>query len=387
MQELTKKGLVETVAKSLEGKDLSQQAVGVLRRSTDKVLERIRQNVDAQVKEDSYPVIQTFCQNIASKLSAISQQWVDGASNDLAVFPEGTRYIFRDGEYSTVVVEQPPQNRHVNINGVVHMLAMPYVQFIIPFKSNFLTSLHVSMTRKPISDLDGLVYQPVLPNISNHFVCMGDDFWRGGADRRLVRSDNLDSGLKQTAEQVADNINEKIERIIGNFWQSQFTSDASENMQLFLKNNKIENLKAWQEKSKVDPTFVLRKDTKYTAGRTIRAFLVSDKGGKNGSLSLVNNLKSEIMNAVVAIGGDLQKLLTKIDMKTENRDKPHIEVLQEVLKEVIVQAYDELWEFLQQQLQAERIKLQAEMKVAANKLKKDFKEYMQTMQTIEKNKK
>lgn len=352
----SKKDLVEAVTKGMQSKDLSQQAVGVLRRSTEKVLERIRQNVDAQIKEDSYPVIEQFCTNIAGKLSAMSQQWVDGVSNDLVVFPEGTRYIFRDGEFTTVVVEQQPQNRHINIGGHVYMLAMPYVQFIIAFqKHQPLTRLHVGMTKKPINDLDGMIFNPIIPNINEHLVCTGDTPWPQNGT-----------------------VTEKVDKIIGGFWQSAFTGDANQFMNQFMKDNNLRNLEDWQAKSKTDPTFVLSKNAKYAPGKTIRRFLATDKGGKSGTVSLVNNLKTEIVNAVGAIGGDLQKMLTNVDMKTENRDKPHIEVLQEVLKEIIVQAYSELWEYLQQQLLQERAKLQSEMEVAANKLKKDFQHYMET---------
>lgn len=351
---VSKKELVEAVAKGMQSKDLSQQAVGVLKRSTEKVLERIRQNVDAQIKEDSYPVIEEFCTNIAQKLSAMSQHWVDGVTNDLVVFPEGTRYIFRDGEYCTIVVEQQPQNRHVNIGGHVYLLAMPYVQFIIPFKQHQPAgALYVGMTRKPITDLDGMIFNPILPNINDHLVCTGDTGWPKNGS-----------------------MSEKVDKIIGGFWQSQFTGDGSAFMSEFMKDNNIRNLAEWQQKSQADPTFVLHRNTKFHPGKTVRKFLATDKGGKTGTVSLVNNLKTEIVNAVGTIGGDLQKMLTNIDMKTENRDKPHIEVLQEVLKEIIVQAYSELWEFLQQQLQQERAKLQAEMEAAANKLKQDFKYYM-----------
>lgn len=354
---LSKKELVDTVAKGMQNKDLSQQAVGVLRRSTEKVLERIRQNVDAQVKEDAYPVIEEFCTNIASKLSAMSQQWVDGVSNDLVVFPEGTRYIFRDGDLTTVVVEQQPQNRHINIGGHVYMLAMPYVQFIIPFKNHVpCQQLYVGMTRKPINDLDGMIFNPVIPNINDHLVCTGDTPWPKNGT-----------------------MTEKVDKIIGGFWQSAFTGDANQFMVQFMKDNDLQNLTAWQAKSQADPTFVLHKNTKFTPGKTIRRYLAVDKGGKSGTVSLVNNLKTEIVSAVGAIGGDLQKLLTNIDMKTENRDKPHIEVLQDVLKEIIVQVYSELWEYLQQQLQQDRAKLQSEMEQAATKLKKDFQYHMETM--------
>lgn len=355
MKELTKEALIEAVSKGIQSKDLSQQAVGVLKRSTERVLERIRQNVDAQIKEDSYPVIEEFTRNIANKLSAMSQQWVDGVSNDLVVFPEGTRYIFRDGACTTVVVEQQPQNRHINYNGKVYLLAMPFVQFIIPFRNHVPTGhLFVGMTKKPITDLDQMIFNPIVPNIREHQVCMGNfKFPQNGT------------------------MTEKVEKIISGFWQSEFNDSGSNYMMPFIKENNL-SLDVWSQHSRKDSTFILEKKIKFSAGRTIRKFLAVDSSGKGSTTSLVSNLKTEILNAVGSIGGDLQRMMTNVDVRTENRDKVHIEVLSEILKEILVQAHAELWEFMQIQLQQERQRLQTEMEAAATKLKKDFRFYMES---------
>ena len=90
------KEVIDAVSKALQSKDLSRQAVMVLQKASQKVFDRIKQNVDAQIKEDSLPVVDEFVRGVANKLSAITQQWHDGVSNDLSVFPEGTRYIFQD---------------------------------------------------------------------------------------------------------------------------------------------------------------------------------------------------------------------------------------------------------------------------------------------------
>lgn len=355
MKELTKEALIDAVSKGIQSKDLSQQAVGVLKRSTERVLERIRQNVDAQVKEDSYPVIEEFVRNIANRLSSMSQQWVDGVSNDLVVFPEGTRYIFRDGSCTTVVIEQQPQNRHINYNKEIHLLAMPYVQFIIPFKNHIPTGqLYVGMTKKPLTDLDQMIFNPCVPNISEHQVCMGDFKWP----------------QKGT-------MTEKVEAIISAFWQSQFNDSGSNLMGHFVRDNEM-TMSQWSQMSRKDSTFILEKKIKFSPGKTVRRFLMQDASGKGSTTSLVANLKTEILNAVGSIGGDLQRMMTNIDVRTENRDKVHIEVLSEILKEILVQAHAELWEFMQIQLQQERQRLQAEMEAAANKLKKDFRYYMET---------
>ena len=128
--------IVNAVARQLASKDLSQQAVMILQKSTARVLERIKQNVDAQVKEDSSPIVEDFVRNVAGKMSNMTQQWADGVKNDLVVFPEGTRYIFRDGSMTTIIIEQPPQVRHINVYGKMYLLSMPYVQFTLTLKNH-----------------------------------------------------------------------------------------------------------------------------------------------------------------------------------------------------------------------------------------------------------
>jgi len=366
----TQEEIVNAVVRQLKGKDLSQQAVMVLQKATARVLERIKQNVDVQVKEDSSPIVEKFVKNAATKMSAMTQQWADGVKNDLVVFPEGTRYIWRDGQMTTIIVEQQPQVRHINVYGKIYLLSLPYVQFILHFKNHELQhSLRVTCTKKPITDLDQAANFIPLGNIdSNHNVCMGNFRWP-----------------------TTGNMTDVVNAVIGEFWQGQFNYDGGGHMLEFFSDNTLAaktardsreddrngivqpGFTAWAKKTQENALYGTERTTKYRPGATFRRFLATDSGDKNGSQSIVNNLKQEIITAVGAIGGDIQAILTATDLETENREKVHVETLQGILKEIIVQAYAELWEYLQKQLQDERAKLQKEMQEAANKLKNKLK--------------
>jgi len=362
MSDSKQKEIVDAVARQLKNKDLSQQAVMVLQKATARVLERIKQNVDAQLKEDSAPIVDKFVNAAATKMSAMTQQWSDGVRNELAVFPEGTRYIWRDGARTTIIVEQQPQVRHINYCGRMHFISIPYVQFIISFANNKLqTKLYVTCTKKPISDVDQAANYLPLGNIDpNHLVCMGDFKWPHQGT-----------------------MTEVVNYIIGNFWQSQFSYDHGGFMKQFLTSNfKVHENESelgherWADATKDNALFATEKTTKYTPGATFRRFLGSDDGDNKGSQTIVNNLKQEILKAIGEIGGDVQSLLSQVDLATENREKAHVETLQEILKEIIVQAYAELWEYLQKQLVDERAVMQKEMQEVAVKLKDDFTYYL-----------
>ena len=354
----TQEEIVNAVKVQLKKKDLSEQAVTVMKKATENVLERVKKNIDAQIQEDSSPVVEEFVKNTANTMSAMTQQWVDGVSNDLVVFPEGTRYIWRDGQMTTIIVEQQPQVRHISYNKKIFLLAMPYVQFIIPFKNHVPTGkLMVGCTKKPLTDLDQPLLQLPLTNINSHVVCMGE--------MRFPNSGHM-------TDMVGD--------IIGKFWQSDFNHNHNAQNEDFTRemgwNTAYDGAETWQEKTKQDPMFIIGKSSKLKADGTAWRFFQSDSGDKSGSYSIVNNLKKEIITAIGLIGGDIQKLLSSVDLNVENRNKTHVETLDGVLKEIIVQAYAELWEYMQKQLENERIKLQQDMQNAANKLRAEFQTYM-----------
>lgn len=352
--------VIEIVTDQLRKKDLAPQAVLVMQKATAKILERIKQSVDAQIKEDSTPIIDEFMSSVTENMSSMTQQWTDGISNNLSVFPEGTRYIFRDGIATTIIVEQNPQVRHVNICGHTFLVALPYVQFVVNFKDNMPTGvLYVGCTKKAISDVDQPMYYLPLPNIDeNHKVCLGD------------------SGYK-----TRGSMTEIVNSIISGFWQSQFTTDGSNAYLNFLLDNKfiadqlqhIKGVEAWAKASLKDVLLGISKNTKLKPGATFRRFLLLDDKKTNNTQSIGNNLKKEIVRSVSAIGEDVKKLFTSVDFKTENREKVHVETLNSILKEIIVQAYTELWEYSEERFNIERQKIQKESADAIQALKNELK--------------
>ena len=360
-----KKDLVDTVVSQLKGKDLSKQAVAILHQSTSRVLDRIKQNVDAQIKEDSSTIIEKFVDGASSKMSAMTQQWSDNLKNDFLIYPEGTRFVWRDGSTITIIVEQQPQVRHVNVYNEIFLLSMPYVQFILTFQNSILYGpMYVTCTKKPISDIDQAVSHLPLGNIDGaHSICMGNSKF-----------------------QVDGNMTEQVDKFIGSFWQSQFTYDNASYLGAFMKKNfktngdsndeKHEGFKFWQIETKNNALFATEKSTQYSVGSTFRKFLNSNGNDKNGSIAIVKNLKKEISSAVQLIGNEINQLLSDVDFKTENREKPHVQVLQETLKEIVVQSYAELWEYVQMQLVEERKAMKKENEDAILKLKEDFSFHM-----------
>jgi hypothetical protein len=357
---LTKEQIVNQIAQQLQSKDLSRQIVDVLQRSTDRVLERVKQNVDAQIKEDSSPIVANFSQKVSDRLVAQSQSWADNQSDDLVLFPEGTRHIYRDADVTTIMVEQPPVVRSIAIKEIAYntnfFLSLPYVQFIIPFKNGQpLGIVLVGCSKKSVSNLDQPIYHLPLPNInSDHKVCMGGSF-------------NFSNG---------ETLTDKTNNIISSFWQSVFTQDYADFYYKFLDENfPSKMVQDWERESRVSPLFAVGKYVKYDRSSTYRKLVVQQYDSNNSSNVFMNNMKQEIVNSLSSISVEIQNLLTTLDLKTENREKVHVENLQDVFKEIIVIAYSELWGYLQSQLEVEKEKINKQFQEAAKKLAKDFTKF------------
>lgn len=355
-----KQELVNIVTSQLQRKDLSQQAVIVIQKSTERVLERIKQNFDAQLVEDSSPIIDKLISSAATNMLAMTQKWSDKIENDLTVFPEGTRYIYNDGYVTTIIIEQHPQSRHINIGKKVHLLSLPYVQFVMYFQNNCLFNmLKIACTKKPITDIDQVANFIPLPNVdSTHSVCMGNFRWPN--NKNMTKDTNA---------------------VIGNFWQSEFTWDSSYAFQNFSINNKLSvrepisfdaSLEVWQRKTLENNLYATESATKYKPGGPFRQFLWCEKnvGSHAVGQSIVNNLKQEITKAVSCIGVEVKSLLKSIDLSGENQEKSHVKTLEHVIKEIVVAAYSELWEYSDKQLKDEIDRLRKNNQDSLEQLKK-----------------
>lgn len=328
------KDVVDAVSTALRQKDLSQQAVKIVHRSTEKVLKRLQQDFVQKLKEDGDNVVEKFCANLADKLGKMSQTWYDSVTSELMVYPEGTRYIQREGAKTVIVVEQQPQCRTVNLSGENAHLAFPYVIFVLGFnEGRWDGRCSVAMRPTPITSLTDDLFSISLPNTDNYSVCMGEF------------TPKRDSNMTQQANEI-----------IASFWTSQFGGLSCSD---------------WKKKTKENPLFILKDASRYYKIGPLNTLIYNTASRASGTAKkdILLSLKQEIVTAVAAVGVELQKSMLSVDMVKQNKEKVQIETLDEILKEIIVQAYSELWEYLQAQLGRERQKMQAEMSVTLANMK------------------
>lgn len=365
----TKEEIVKQVQQTIECKDWCVQAVRVMKKSSDAVLERVQQNVSAQLKEDTAPIIHNFVINLSRSLMDVTVNFLEksrDAAVDLPVFPIGTRYIKRDGDILNVVIEQPPQARTLfftvdsaksfdmsidqsNVaseNLKSYYLALPYTIFVIQFvNGQYNGELNVYWRSRPLGSINDELALVPLPNINIARVCLGSF---------LPNLKNLE-------------VNEQCNEIISSFWQTTFSQDYNERVQRFLDINRHMTMQQWVAKSKENPLCSMGFKLQ-PAGVKLKQTLCVD--GRNNLIVL---LKQHILTAVGQIGGEVQKLLIDLDLTGENRERVHVETMGEIVKEIVVLAYAELWEQLSIRLQNERAEIsrQAAADAEKNRLTKE----------------
>jgi hypothetical protein len=365
----SKEDIVKQVQETIERKDWSRQAVKVMKKSSDAVLARVQQNIAAQLKEDTAPIIQNFVINLSRSLMDATANFLEksrDATVDLPVFPIGTRYIKQDGNVLNVVIEQPPQARTLfftreaaaafdkNVgNGRTqsYYLALPYTIFVMQFiNGQYSGELNVFWRSRPLAAInDELALMP-FPNISGGKVCLGEF-------RPNVQNKKVD-----------DQCNE----VISGFWQTVFGNDYVDRVSKFLALNRDMTIQQWVAKSKKNPLCAMDFKLQPANVKLQQTFRV------DGQNNLVALLKQHILTAVGQIGGEVQKLLVDLDVTGENREKVHLETMSEIIKETIVLAYAELWQQLSIKLEKERAADAEKNRITKDRMKAEFMEWVRS---------
>lgn len=361
---LSQSYVVEQVAETLKKTDLSRNIVEIMQDSTEIVLNRIQQGINEQLKEDVAPIVQEFTQNLSKSLVDVADSLLkNNDKNLLPVFPVGTRLVKQSGDYLYIVVEEPPQCRNLffiweipngvcyklgrgkvknNSDTLSYYLSIPYTEFVLCFKGDKWNSLQVGFRAKPLEKITDSIGVSIFPN-SSGTVCLGRDFYPKSQDISMV-----------------------CKEVINQYWQGVFGVDYAENLYSHVSINNI-TLEEWEEKSKLDSLYSLK--MKYFDGGTVLNFQSSNS-------ELIVILKQHILKSVDQVGKKLQILLKGLDLSQENTFTVQSKEFQRNLKEIIIQAYSELWEYLSKNLNEERAGMKNEMDALKEKLKKEFMDWV-----------
>ena len=105
---MTRQEVINQVSEQLERADFTRQMVSVLRTATGNVLNRAKQSLDATLEEGTNNRVEAVLADVTNNMTSATQEWIDESTNNLVVFPEGTRFISKDNDSLVILVEQKP---------------------------------------------------------------------------------------------------------------------------------------------------------------------------------------------------------------------------------------------------------------------------------------
>jgi hypothetical protein len=334
------------VCEDIKSSSQFREAADAMRNGTSIVLSRLKNNFGSVINDSCDKDVANLKEKITSQLEGYCNSWVNNQSNQLIVFPEGTRFVHREGRDVNIVIEQKPTVRVINFLGQNYNVALPFVQFYIVFSANNnntlrLIQVRISGSKKPISSLDSNVERLQLPNMGNS-LCLGDIL------NHASSSYNLEV-----------DISTKCNEIINLFWQSEFNIDLSEYFRIWLDRNFSQEYRkngdngsnvnihgcmaAWHKKSAADPLFVISNSCLYESYGPVSQFISSDYSSRNNRAVLLNNITGVIQSETENYVSSVISSLNSVDVAEENRNSAHLTVLTNNLNYMVNQAYSKLW--------------------------------------------
>jgi hypothetical protein len=232
-----------------ESKDLGSLAEDILTNIVIETIHKYQKKINVGIQDSVSDLLDNFKHKVSESIFNLSSNW-RLANQDCILFPKGCRFCYTKGPNTIVVIEQDPQIRSLlfdssivgdkfnsNLNSTERLpLALPYVVFVVHFRKNLFASMYFGWRNAPLSGLDDMLSQPILPNIHNTLsVCMGRNFFNEGG-----------------------NISRRTDSVLSYFWNSTFNNDLSDYW--WKKGNidsRLKTAKVWSENSLQDSSFVL----------------------------------------------------------------------------------------------------------------------------------
>ncbi len=160
------------------------------------------------------------------------------------ILPYGTRFHWNlkstNATYQIFCIENPPQQRTINIMNERRRLAFPWIYFLTIFRDNAFVRLCVFYRNAPLTGLDDMLCLPNLPNMHAHtFECC--------------------LGINQPYLLTRDK--KWPETLFTYFWGSSFYERSSTYLQFYedaaKKIPELKDLDTWETMSEKNPLFVL----------------------------------------------------------------------------------------------------------------------------------
>ena len=217
-----------------------------------KILNWFKQELAGQIEKALTPTMRELSQ-VMSRLSWLTaQRWCTLTETGPTLLPNYTRMYYRKGNREVLVLELPPQTRHLTFQKESvadapkkrYSLGLPFMIFILRFDNGKLDSksVKVGFSDRPLKTLKDQASKPHLPNIGGDLtVCMGTTF--------------------PTNELEVGNIGQQAAFAVSYFFNSNFNDHMpgamAESNSYFKDEPRLHTFEAWEKATLEDPLFVI----------------------------------------------------------------------------------------------------------------------------------
>lgn len=263
-----------------------QDALTIISQSVDLAIDRLKQKIVASVDAGGVGVIGSqiscFQEQIVSRVCGLYDgEFTAQVKRDMTIMPPGTRFFTSSGGRAVLITETPPSQRtlliqkaaeygHQRSSELHHKVAtprnyaLPYVYFVFQLEKTTNNSdwtmarLPATFWRtKPLRHISDRMYHSLLSNSNHGEICMG----------------HVNQGFTQKPFGVG------VEEFTALYWQSEFTGDYSDEMhRAIVAQRPFKSLEEWAEKSKNNPTFILKEEEALNKANTCEEIINAQLG-------------------------------------------------------------------------------------------------------------
>jgi hypothetical protein len=197
------------------------------------------------------------------------------------ILPNNTKICHPNLSGLTLVIEEPPRKRSIkysDINDNIYSLFLPFIVFVFninfPGSRLFRCTPKVFCRCKPITAINDDLYYFPLTNVNPYSseICMTSEY---------------------EMPFIGDDLAQQVEKYIGMFWQSVFTTDYDDRLNNLFKNRQIDFVD-WEQLSKTNPLEVL--DFPFEFAGHISHEFAGHISHNEGNAWFLNDLKYLIAN-------------------------------------------------------------------------------------------
>lgn len=343
--------------------------VGLLRSSLNGVIARAQQNIVASVDEATSGITRQFVTQLGNELSDVTQAWVDEATGQLTVVPEGTKFFNREGSLMNCLVELKPSVRRIRFksrDGVErnYSVGLPFVQFNLVFNRNgrilTLNSMRASCSKTSIKSLESQVYSLPLPNVG---------YRDGGIDKYRVCTGSMDISGPSNATLL-----ERVESAISAFWQSVFNTDLTNGLVNFFVANLGMTMEQrgnyagyhmmflrWQEKTAENPLFILEPGINLGNPDLVSLLIEGELGTRQGKAAFKNRMRQTITQNLNTLSQRVVSELRNVNVVQDNVETVHREAINGEIRQALSDGFMSLNREMTAELANERGTFQQEV--------------------------